>query len=1107
MLELRKKLRKLKRKELTPEVLATEHKKSYGLFLLHENALPDDSKDYIGVDVVAIYDLLPSALPGSRVFTYGYPSELFWSNSVATLRDYSGNLLSSLGAVWEGRQRPIIFVCYSLGGIVCKQALVMAHKNDRLHGNILSAVSAIVFFGTPHRSSRGADIRKAIARVINICMRVPGITGIVRSIRDDLLTTLESNSRALNDLAISSQNRLRDLEIVTFYETQTIPRLSKLVVPQTSAILEIPCEDVISLYANYRTMCRFGGAADSNYSQVLNVMKRLAKTALLNREMTMTVDRTSSNYETERSCMVLLNSIYLVEYKAQLPTPVQGTCSWVLTHPAYLTWLKTEETKLLWITGEPGCGKTMLSAYITDHLRLDHATSVKPLVFFFFCDDKVKSQRDANAILRGILYQIVQQHRKLIKYVKSRFETDGPSLANSFPALWELFLKIISNSASGAVRVIVDAIDECEVRTRNSFLKAIMQLVNDSQDVYRQSRNCVKFLITSRPSLGNSYDLTGSLKNRLSIEEDQGIVSEDLRLVIRSKVADIAKKFNCDEETRSYLERVLYSKSDQSFLWLNMVLHSLETSLKASRRDFERIIDTFPRSLQATYDGFLSRISIENQEDAGKILRLLVGCSRYLTLVEINTAFTIDQDHESIADVVNDLQHSISTTLQNIVGSFSAKEYLTDLALRSAEKTVKSLAVSLPNAALEISQSCIRYLLLEEFQLDIFALEGTSRGTNSPESYRSFPYTNFDTTAPDNHLGLDNLGLDNHLGLEKHYSLYKDIAPKTVQDAIKELTKSSGYFKNNMEYSFPDVFKTIKVAAFFNLSILLAKILEKAESSLKCMKVLLQHDTNPNRISTNRQTPLTISAQYSHLDTIQILLDEPFTDVTLKGKSRRSALSFTAGNGHLEIVEVLLKHEALRLNDQDNARWTPLFWAVIGDYAKVVQLLLRQSCIYINEVDKHGRSVLSWAAGEGAGRALKDLRNAISWACQGGHTDTLRILLKNNCGGEDDVDVDTWTPLLWALFDRSPATVEVLLSSQRVQIDRQDGYGRTALIWAASYGYLDVVQLLILWKANVLIKNHGGHAAADVARMEGYTEVWEFLEAQQRKELEKSVDE
>ncbi|KAF1924628.1 uncharacterized protein M421DRAFT_36145, partial [Didymella exigua CBS 183.55] len=64
----------------------------YGLFLLDEKKLPDDSKDIKGVDIVAIHglngdayttwqhengtlwlrDLLPNDLPGSRVFTYGY---------------------------------------------------------------------------------------------------------------------------------------------------------------------------------------------------------------------------------------------------------------------------------------------------------------------------------------------------------------------------------------------------------------------------------------------------------------------------------------------------------------------------------------------------------------------------------------------------------------------------------------------------------------------------------------------------------------------------------------------------------------------------------------------------------------------------------------------------------------------------------------------------------------------------------------------------------------------------------------------------------------------------------------------------------------------------
>lgn len=168
MLGIKKKLRKLTGRELVPEVSslprlqadcertdneisqkpssqasapALPHAKPYGLFPLSESEPLGDSKDSTGVDIVAIHglngnayttwqhengnlwlrDLLPSDLPGSRVFTYGYPSELFFSNSVATLRDYSRQLLVYLKNVPGGRERPIIFICHSLGGIVCKQ--------------------------------------------------------------------------------------------------------------------------------------------------------------------------------------------------------------------------------------------------------------------------------------------------------------------------------------------------------------------------------------------------------------------------------------------------------------------------------------------------------------------------------------------------------------------------------------------------------------------------------------------------------------------------------------------------------------------------------------------------------------------------------------------------------------------------------------------------------------------------------------------------------------------------------------------------------------------------------------------------------------------------
>jgi hypothetical protein len=43
------------------------------------------------------------------------------------------------------------------------------------------------------------------------------------------------------------------------------------------------------------------------------------------------------------------------------------------------------------------------------------------------------------------------------------------------------------------------------------------------------------------------------------------------------------------------------------------------------------------------------------------------------------------------------------------------------------------------------------------------------------------------------------------------------------------------------------------------------------------------------------------------------------------------------------------------------------------------------------------------------------------------------------------------------------------------------------------------------WKAAMHIRNQAGHTAADVARLEGQIEVWEFLEAQQDKETKTSV--
>lgn len=49
-----------------------------------------------------LQDLLPRSLPGARVFSYGYPSDIFLSRSVADIRDISINLLNALETIaWK----------------------------------------------------------------------------------------------------------------------------------------------------------------------------------------------------------------------------------------------------------------------------------------------------------------------------------------------------------------------------------------------------------------------------------------------------------------------------------------------------------------------------------------------------------------------------------------------------------------------------------------------------------------------------------------------------------------------------------------------------------------------------------------------------------------------------------------------------------------------------------------------------------------------------------------------------------------------------------------------------------------------------------------------
>jgi protein SERAC1 len=71
-----------------------------------------------------LQDLLPEQLPNARIMSYSYNSAVAFSKATIGIKTFAEQLLEDLMA-WRltlcEQERPIIFICHSLGGIVFKQ--------------------------------------------------------------------------------------------------------------------------------------------------------------------------------------------------------------------------------------------------------------------------------------------------------------------------------------------------------------------------------------------------------------------------------------------------------------------------------------------------------------------------------------------------------------------------------------------------------------------------------------------------------------------------------------------------------------------------------------------------------------------------------------------------------------------------------------------------------------------------------------------------------------------------------------------------------------------------------------------------------------------------
>ncbi|PSN58849.1 hypothetical protein BS50DRAFT_595118 [Corynespora cassiicola Philippines] len=299
---------------------------------------------------------------------------------------------------------------------------------------------------------------------------------------------------------------------------------------------------------------------------------------------------------------------------------------WILEHPDFQQWQGESQSRLLWIKGNPGKGKTMLLCGIIN--ELEKSTAETSLLSYFFCQATDSRINSATAVLRGLLFTLVRQQPSLFFHMREKYDQAGKALfedANAWVALSEIFMSIVQDPSLKITYLIIDALDECATHLPK-LLDFIVQTSSASSRV--------KWIMSSRNWSNIEERLERAEdKVRLSLELNAESVSAAVRSYINYKVSQLAHDKKYSPQTKQVVLDYIHTNANDTFLWAALVCQNLGTM---SRLDIVTKLKAFPLGLDSLYERMVQKIN--DSEDAilcKQALAIVSAVYRPITLHEL----------------------------------------------------------------------------------------------------------------------------------------------------------------------------------------------------------------------------------------------------------------------------------------------------------------------------------------------------------------------------------------------------------------------------------------------------------------------------------------
>jgi len=336
------------------------------------------------------------------------------------------------------------------------------------------------------------------------------------------------------------------------------------------------------------------------------------------------------------------------------PEPVPGTCHWVLTHDLYRKWYQNPDSDLLWVSADPGCGKSVLSRKLVDQDLQN--SSAYTVCYFFFKDNE--DQNNLPNALCSILHQVFASQPRLIKYALSAWNKHGETIRSEREELWRILLGAVSDLESRKVACVFDAIDECREDHRERFISMLSEFYKTIHSNPPKGGS-LKILVTSRP-----YDeiRDGFLKIPSSLptihlrgDEMNDRIHHGINLVVHAKVVELAKNLKLPERTKQELEEKLLGMGHRTYLWLYLAIEGIREVYADSLRPEEVSIKLLPTSVEDAYETILGKITSDQRDIAKEILHIVVGARRPLTIGELAEALHVVMEPDRLREKIRRL--------------------------------------------------------------------------------------------------------------------------------------------------------------------------------------------------------------------------------------------------------------------------------------------------------------------------------------------------------------------------------------------------------------------------------------------------------------------